>query len=139
MRTLNFTSFAFSRVSSSFFFFSCLTSAFHLCLCACYSHVNWDIQMYYVVKRKMNKLELELALLRQGGLRAGVPTRYNEFKQLSVFYRHTKAFYRCSGVFDNRCSMPPISWEEMKMDFISDRISRIFHLVFDQTKLFYTL
>ena len=72
----------------------------------------------------------------QGGLKAGVPTRYNEFQQLSVFYGHTKALYRCSGVFDARCSMPPISWEEMKMDFISDRI---FHLVFDQTKLFYTL
>ena len=62
MRTLNFTSFAFSRVSSSFFFFSCMLNQ---CIplmfkCACYSHVNWDIQMYYVVKRKMNKLELEL-------------------------------------------------------------------------------
>ena len=41
-----------------------------------------------------------------------------------------KAFYRCSGVFDARCSMPPTSWEEMKMDFKSDRKSRIFHLLF---------
>ena len=56
----------------------------------------------------------------QGGLRAGVPTSNNEFKQLSVFYGHTKAFYRCSGVypvFDARCSMPPTSWKDMKMDF----------------------
>ena len=58
--------------------------------------------------------------LYQGGLRAGVPTSNNEFKQLSVFYGHTKAFYRCSGVypvFDARCSMPPTSWKDMKMDF----------------------
>ena len=34
----------------------------------------------------------------QGGIRAGVTTSYNEFKQLSVFYGHTKAFCRCSGV-----------------------------------------
>ena len=78
-------------------------------------------------------------MYNQGGLRAGVPTSYNEFKQLSIFYGHTKAFYRCYGVFDARCSMPPISWEELKLDFISDRISRIFHLLFDQTKLVYTL
>ena len=38
--------------------------------------------------------------------------------------------------FDARCSMPPTSWEEMKMDFKSDRKSRIFHLLFDLTKLF---
>ena len=75
----------------------------------------------------------------QGGIRDGVPTSNNEFKQLSVFYGHTKAFYRCSGVFDARCSMPPTSWEEMKMDFKSDRKSRIFHLLFDLTKLFHTL
>ena len=78
-------------------------------------------------------------MLNQGGLRAGVPTSNNEFKQLSVFYGHTKAFYRCYGVFDARCSMPPILWEELKVDFISDSISRIFHLLFDQTNLFYTL
>ena len=78
-------------------------------------------------------------MFKQGGLRAGVPTSNNEFKQLSVFYGRTKEFYRCSGVFDARCSMPPTSWEEMKMDFKSDKISRIFHLLFYQTKLFYTL
>ena len=58
--------------------------------------------------------------LRTATLRAGVPTGNNEFKQLSVFYGHTKAFYRCSGVypvFDARCSMPPTSWKDMKMDF----------------------
>ena len=75
----------------------------------------------------------------QGGLRAGVPTSNDKFKQLSVFYGHTKAFYRCSGVFDARWSMPPISWEELKIDFKSDKISRIFHILFDQTKLFHTL
>ena len=37
----------------------------------------------------------------QGGLRAGVTTSYNEFKQLSVFYGHTKAFCRCSGVLSS--------------------------------------
>ena len=78
-------------------------------------------------------------LFNQGGIRDGVPTSNNEFKQLSVFYGHTKTFYRCSGVFDARCSMPPTSWEEMKMDFKSNRKSRIFHLLFDLTKLFYTL
>ena len=67
------------------------------------------------------------------------PNKLNEFKQLSILYGHTQAFYRCYGVFDARCSMPPISWEELKVDFISDRISRIFHLLFDQAKLFYTL
>ena len=79
------------------------------------------------------------SLLSQGGIRDGFPTNNNEFKQLSVFYGHTKAFYRCSGVFDARCSMPPTSWEEMKMDLKSDRKSRIYHLLFDLTTLFYTL
>ena len=30
-----------------------------------------------------------------------------------------KVQYMCSGVFDARCSMPPTSWEELKMDFKS--------------------
>ena len=60
--------------------------------------------------------------LDQGGLRAGVPTSNNEFKQLSVFYGPRKAFYRCSGVFDARYLMPPTSWEEMNMDLKSDKI-----------------
>ena len=55
--------------------------------------------------------------LYQAGIRAGVPTSNNEFKQLTVFYGHTKEFYRCSGVFDARCSMPPTSWDELEMDF----------------------
>ena len=40
-----------------------------------------------------------------------------EFKQLTVLYGHTKSLYRCSDVFDARCSMPPTSWEELEMDF----------------------
>ena len=73
-----------------------------------------------VVDRFKKKMRTVLAdLYNQGGtcIRDGVPTSYNEFKQLSVFYGHTKEFYRCSGVFNARCSMPPTSWEEMKMDF----------------------
>ena len=68
---------------------------------------------------------------QQGGLRPGAPASNNEFKQLSVFYGHAKDFYRCSGVFDARCSMPPTSWEKLKMDFliwqnIHDNISLAF-------------
>ena len=76
----------------------------------------------------------------QGGIRAGVPTSYNEFKQLCFLwtYHSVGALVSCRR-FDARCSMPPTSWEEMKMDFKSDRKSRIFHLLFDLTELFYTL
>ena len=65
-----------------------------------------------------------------------IPRRFKSWSsnKFNEFNGHTKAFYTCYGVFDARCSMPPISWEELKVDFISDRISRIFHLLFDQTK-----
>ena len=68
-------------------------------------------------QRNLNQYHSFLHQVNQGGLRAVVSTSNNEFKQLSVFYGHTQAFRRCSGVFYARCSMPPTSREEMKIDF----------------------
>ena len=77
-------------------------------------------EYHLFIRQKVIKDEKQQKFFLTPSIRAGVPTSNNEFKQLSVFYGHTNAFYRCSGVFpvfDARCSMPPTSWKEMKMDF----------------------
>ena len=47
-------------------------------------------RMYLYSTSTKLSIDVWLYLDRPGSLRAGVPTSNNEFKQLSVFYGHTK-------------------------------------------------
>ena len=53
-------------------------------------------------------------IYNQRVLRARGSVGNDEFKELSGC---TEEFYRCYGVLDDRCLMPPASWEELKKGF----------------------
>ena len=57
-----------------------------------FARVDVEQQTKIGRQNKLNLTPQNQMLLYQGGLRAGVPTSNNEFKQLSVFYGHSKEF-----------------------------------------------